>query len=211
MKVTTSAIYRIGVEADCGCIVDREYSDVILQSPLNEVHFKACPAHEPTRDMLLALFSELHAKEILDLSARAKANLERRKQQAPARIQRAEAPKPTAPANPLGKQPAVAGIEGEQVTVTPLKPRPGAVRTALGGNPQRGFARAAQPTNTEILAAKGAAPGARTASVSAAQEPMFDGGLEIDLEGGDEDPRIVAGLAALQDELDDEDEGEFVE
>ena len=65
MKVTSSAVYKLTVEADCRCAAVGEYLDLAYNVPLGDIAFNPCPTHKeaPGIDVLATVLKEVVAKE----------------------------------------------------------------------------------------------------------------------------------------------------
>lgn len=228
MKVTVSGIYRIRIEASCGCAVEREYKDVTLVTALNDSLYHACAAHQALAETTAPIFKEMHEAKVKELGAISAKNLRSRQRpsQLPnelaASIQAEITPDiPVAPAAASSPTPQttitnptepVAGIEGGTVRVinTNRPHRPNKVSRVVSTS--SGVKRVEQQTTSQILQSRGASgiPGARKVA-STLPVSASSGGLDIDIDGGAEDPDITDALADLQDEMSDLESGEFEE
>jgi len=212
MKVEKTNVHRLTVERECGCKATREYSDPQYKTALAEATFVSCKKHAKTPD--IADMMSMIMREDVDREAQTNAA----PTYAPMRVPQAE---PTTLDN----------TTGETVTSTPIVRRPGPARVAIAPSgsgvpaPQQGPRR--DPTQVRTVnrdrsglsrraAVAGRAPVAsvtvsnpagarRPQTVQVGEVELSTPGMDIDIEGVAEDPRVTA-LAenALLPDLEDD-------
>ena len=211
MKVEKTNVHRLTVERECGCKATREYSDPQYKVAIAEAAYTPCKKHKAKED--LADMMGMIMREDVDREAQNNAA-------------------PTyAPMRVPNAQPATLDdSSGESITSTPITRRPARVQAAPVANggvpaPQQGPRR--DPTQVRTVnrdrsglsrraAVAGRAPVAsvtvtnpagarRPQTVQVGEVELATPGIDIDMDGVPEDPRVTAlAESALLPDLEDD-------
>jgi len=213
MKVEKTNVHRLSVERECGCKATREFKDAAYKEAIDKATFDPCKKHKVKGDV--ADMMQMIMVEDVDREASTQSAAAERPAYAPMRAQ------PT----------SLDGSAGETVTSTPINRRPvrAAAAPAGGGapppqagprrdptqvrtvnrdhssnDPRSRMAGRAPVTGVAVTNPAGTRP-RRSNTVQVGEVELATPGIDLDLDGVPEDPRVTA-LAedALLPDLEDD-------
>jgi len=207
MKVEKTNVQRLTVERECGCKATREYKDPQYKDPIAEAAYEPCKKHKAKPD--LADMMGMIMREDVDREAQNNAA----PTYAPMRV----------------PQPTTLDAAGETVISMPIVRRPGPPRVTVapagGGPPPPQVGPRRDPTQVRTInrdhnvsrraAVSGRTPvtgvtvtnpaGPRRQTVQVGEVELATPGIDIDMDGVPEDPRVTAlAESALLPDLEDD-------